>query len=150
MRRWLDFGKVKSSDALELLQSKDILSFHPVSSVVNNSRNNTPECLQPVDPNSKKVRNNNLTAAGTRNCTAGFVEQDGRFQLTYLTLDFQGPKPTASNKMMMSWLSSSSPSKRKASDMGNKEQDSKAGTQRKSKGALQQWLQGASKKQKTK
>jgi len=34
--------------------------------------------------------------------------------------------------------------------MGNKEQDSKAGTQRKSKGALQQWLQGASKKQKTK
>ncbi|XP_072238798.1 abasic site processing protein HMCES isoform X2 [Leuresthes tenuis] len=115
VRRWLDFGKVKSSDALELLQSKDILSFHPVSSVVNNSRNNTPECLQPVDPNSKK-----------------------------------GPKPTASNKMMMSWLSSSSPSKRKASDTGNEEQDSKQGTLHKSKGALQQWLQGASKKQKTK
>ncbi|KAM4587099.1 abasic site processing protein HMCES [Odontesthes bonariensis] len=115
VRRWLDFGKVKSPDALELLQSKDILSFHPVSSVVNNSRNNTPECLQPVDPNSKKV-----------------------------------PKPTASNKLMRSWLSSSSPSKRKESDTGNEEKDSKAGSRLKSKGALQQWLQGASKKQKTK
>ncbi|XP_022055909.2 abasic site processing protein HMCES [Acanthochromis polyacanthus] len=54
VRRWLDFGEVKSLDALKLLQSKDILTFHPVSSLVNNSRNNSPECLQPVDLNSKK------------------------------------------------------------------------------------------------
>uniref|UniRef100_A0AAQ5ZJ59 Abasic site processing protein HMCES n=1 Tax=Amphiprion ocellaris TaxID=80972 RepID=A0AAQ5ZJ59_AMPOC len=54
VRRWLDFGEVKSLDALKLLQSKNILTFHPVSSLVNNSRNNSPECLQPVDPNSKK------------------------------------------------------------------------------------------------
>ncbi|XP_060898349.1 abasic site processing protein HMCES [Labrus mixtus] len=54
VRRWLDFGKVKSLDALKLLESKNILTFHPVSSLVNNSRHNSPECLQPVDPNSKK------------------------------------------------------------------------------------------------
>ncbi|XP_074522486.1 abasic site processing protein HMCES [Halichoeres trimaculatus] len=54
VRKWLDFGDVKSLDALKLLKSKDILTFHPVSSIVNNSRNNSPECLQPVDPNSKK------------------------------------------------------------------------------------------------
>ncbi|KAM8757977.1 abasic site processing protein HMCES [Acanthopagrus schlegelii] len=54
VRRWLDFGEVKSLDALKLLQSKDILTFHPVSSLVNNSRNNSPKCLQPVDLNSKK------------------------------------------------------------------------------------------------
>ncbi|XP_058486827.1 abasic site processing protein HMCES isoform X1 [Solea solea] len=54
VRRWLDFGKVKSQDALKLLQSKNTLTFHPVSSLVNNSRNNSPECLQLVDLNSKK------------------------------------------------------------------------------------------------
>jgi len=55
VRRWLDFGEVKSQDAMKLLQSKNSLTFHPVSSLVNNSRNNSPECLQPIDPNSKKV-----------------------------------------------------------------------------------------------
>lgn len=55
VRRWLDFGQVKPLDAVKLLQSKNILNFHPVSSIVNNSRNNSPECLQPVDLNSKKV-----------------------------------------------------------------------------------------------
>ncbi|TTB85608.1 Transcriptional adapter 3 [Bagarius yarrelli] len=50
VRRWLDFGEVRSLDALRLLQSKSCLTFHPVSSIVNNSRNNSPECLQPLDP----------------------------------------------------------------------------------------------------
>lgn len=54
VRRWLDFGEVKSLDALKLLQPKNILTFHPVSSIVNNSRNNSPECLQPIDLQSKK------------------------------------------------------------------------------------------------
>nr|XP_061780053.1 abasic site processing protein HMCES-like isoform X1 [Nerophis lumbriciformis] len=54
VRRWLDFGEVKSLEALKLLQSENILTFHPVSSLVNNSRNNSPECLQPVDLNQKK------------------------------------------------------------------------------------------------
>ncbi|KAK2862476.1 hypothetical protein Q5P01_002009 [Channa striata] len=54
VRKWLDYGEVKSLDALKLLQSKNILTFHPVSSLVNNSRNNSPKCIQPVDLNSKK------------------------------------------------------------------------------------------------
>lgn len=57
VRKWLDYGKVKSLEALKLLQSKNILTFHPVSSLVNNSRNNSPECIQPLDLNSKKVFN---------------------------------------------------------------------------------------------
>ncbi|XP_035007811.1 abasic site processing protein HMCES [Hippoglossus stenolepis] len=116
VRRWLNFGEVKSLDALKLLQSKNILTFHPVSSLVNNSRNNSPECLQPVDPNSKKE-----------------------------------PKPTASSQRMMSWLKSSSTSKRKELDTcENEEQERKTETQQKSTGALQQWLQGANKKPRTK
>lgn len=56
VRRWLDFGEVKSLEAMKLLQPKSSLTFHPVSSLVNNSRNNSPECLQPVDPTIKKVK----------------------------------------------------------------------------------------------
>ncbi|KAM9813644.1 abasic site processing protein HMCES [Neosynchiropus ocellatus] len=60
IRQWLDFGEVKSLEALKLLQPKDILTFHPVSSLVNNSRNNSPECLQAVDLNKKE------TSAGSK------------------------------------------------------------------------------------
>ncbi|KAM4741780.1 abasic site processing protein HMCES isoform 1-T2 [Anableps anableps] len=117
VRRWLDFGEVKSLDAIKLLQSKDILTFHPVSSFVNNSRNNSSECLQPVDLNSKKEL-----------------------------------KATASSKMMMSWLSSGSPTKRKEPDTNETkgEQDSKAKSRCKPVGGLQLWLQGDNKKPRTK
>lgn len=66
VRRWLDFGEVKTQDAMKLLQSKNTLTFHPVSLLVNNSRNNSPECLQPIDPNSKKVSDTlgHLTSCG--------------------------------------------------------------------------------------
>uniref|UniRef100_A0A674DE63 Abasic site processing protein HMCES n=1 Tax=Salmo trutta TaxID=8032 RepID=A0A674DE63_SALTR len=43
VKRWLVFGEVKSLDALKLLQSKNKLTFHPVSSLVNNSQNNSRE-----------------------------------------------------------------------------------------------------------
>ncbi|KAM4582206.1 abasic site processing protein HMCES [Fundulus diaphanus] len=117
VRRWLDFGEVKTLDAIKLLQSKDILTFHPVSSFVNNSRNNSPECLQPVDLNSKKEL-----------------------------------KATASSKMMMSWLSSSSPSKRKEPDTNeSKEEPERSAKARCTPvGGLQLWLQGANKKPRTK
>ncbi|XP_068576245.1 abasic site processing protein HMCES [Cebidichthys violaceus] len=117
VRRWLDFGEVKSLDAMKLLQSKNSLTFHPVSSLVNNSRNNSPECLQPVDLNSKKE-----------------------------------PKPTASSKMMMSWLTSSAPSKRKEPTTceSKEERESEAEAQPKSTGALHEWLQGANKKPRSK
>ncbi|XP_016402908.1 embryonic stem cell-specific 5-hydroxymethylcytosine-binding protein-like, partial [Sinocyclocheilus rhinocerous] len=54
VRRWLDFGEVKSLEAMKLLHPNSSLTFHPVSSLVNNSRNNSPECLQPVEPSVKK------------------------------------------------------------------------------------------------
>lgn len=115
VRKWLDFGDVKSLDALKLLEPKNILSFHPVSSVVNNSRNNTADCLQPVDLNNKKE-----------------------------------PKPSASSKVMGSWLASGTPVKRKASDVneGKKGKEGKDGGS-KSTGGIQQWIQRAPKKPRT-
>lgn len=55
VRQWLDYGEVRSLEALKLLRSKSCLTFHPVSSFVNNARNNSPECLQPLDAAAKKV-----------------------------------------------------------------------------------------------
>ncbi|KAK6319027.1 hypothetical protein J4Q44_G00102380 [Coregonus suidteri] len=66
-----------------------------VSSLVNNSRNNSPECLLPVDPQVKKA-----------------------------------PKPSAGSKMKMGWLKSSTPSKRKALDTGEVEQEGHTGETR--------------------
>lgn len=120
VRRWLDFGEVKSLEAMKLLQSKSCLTFHPVSSLVNNSRNNSPECLQPVDPMIKKT-----------------------------------PQPSASSKMMMSWLKTASPTKRKdpEEDTAAKGPEGKleSGMQTKPSGPLQQWLlgTGSSKKPRT-
>ncbi|XP_066527460.1 abasic site processing protein HMCES [Hoplias malabaricus] len=115
VRRWLDFGEVRSLEALKLLQSKTCLVFHPVSSFVNNSRNNSPECLQPVDLTAKKAS-----------------------------------QASASSKMMMSWLKTGSPNKRKEPD---NDTEAKTPEKQKSKpvGPLQQWLlgYGASKKPRT-
>ncbi|KAI1890880.1 hypothetical protein AGOR_G00158160 [Albula goreensis] len=111
VRRWLDYGEVRSLDALKLLQSKDTLTFHPVSSFVNNSRNNSPECLQPVELGGKK---------------------DSR--------------PSASSKMMMSWLKSATPGKRKAPEEDTKDNNplrgekDKHGQPSKDTGPLQKWL----------
>lgn len=52
--KWLDFGEVSTQEALKLIHPTENITFHPVSSVVNNARNNTPECLTPVDLLDKK------------------------------------------------------------------------------------------------
>ncbi|XP_015203604.2 abasic site processing protein HMCES isoform X1 [Lepisosteus oculatus] len=55
VRRWLDFGEIRSLEALSLLRPNNTLTFHPVSTLVNNSRNNSPECVQPVEVGVKKA-----------------------------------------------------------------------------------------------
>uniref|UniRef100_A0A8C7H5M0 Abasic site processing protein HMCES n=1 Tax=Oncorhynchus kisutch TaxID=8019 RepID=A0A8C7H5M0_ONCKI len=86
-------------DALKLLQSKNKLTFHTVSSLVNNSQKHFPSEL----------------------------------------------KPSAGSKMMMGWLKSSTPSKRKEPDTGEVKQEGHTGETRpekqpKTAGPLQQWL----------
>uniref|UniRef100_A0A672SYJ4 Abasic site processing protein HMCES n=2 Tax=Sinocyclocheilus grahami TaxID=75366 RepID=A0A672SYJ4_SINGR len=117
VRWWLDFGEVKSLEAMKLLQPKSSLTFHPISSLVNNSRNNSPECLQPVDPTVEKT-----------------------------------VQPTASSKMMTSWLKTASPTKRKNPDEDTSakapEEKSAAEKQTKPAGPLLQWLLGSGSRKK--
>uniref|UniRef100_A0A8C0TYY0 Abasic site processing protein HMCES n=2 Tax=Canis lupus familiaris TaxID=9615 RepID=A0A8C0TYY0_CANLF len=59
--KWLNFGEVSTQEALKLIHPTENITFHPVSSVVNNSRNNTPKCLAPVNLLVKK----DLKASGS-------------------------------------------------------------------------------------
>ncbi|XP_029773992.1 abasic site processing protein HMCES isoform X2 [Suricata suricatta] len=52
--KWLDFGEVSTQEALKLIRPTENIHFHAVSSVVNNSWNNTPDCLTPVNLLVKK------------------------------------------------------------------------------------------------
>ena len=48
VQTWLDPAH-STRDVSDLLYPVDCLHWHPVSSVVNNSRNHAPECVTPID-----------------------------------------------------------------------------------------------------
>ncbi|XP_050407043.1 abasic site processing protein HMCES isoform X1 [Patella vulgata] len=54
IEEWLDFGNVPLSKASKLIRPTDCLTMHPVSSIVNNSRNKSPECVKKIDPQKPK------------------------------------------------------------------------------------------------
>ncbi|KAH0630156.1 hypothetical protein JD844_012832 [Phrynosoma platyrhinos] len=54
VRKWLDFAEIPTQEALKLIYSIENLAFHPVATIVNNSRNNTPECIVPIELDAKK------------------------------------------------------------------------------------------------
>jgi len=46
---WLDFKRVSSTEALKTIRPVDILKWHRVSKVVNNSRNDEADCTKPIE-----------------------------------------------------------------------------------------------------
>lgn len=54
IQKWLDFGQVPAQEALQYIHPIENVSCHPVSTIVNNARNNTPECTVPIDLKCKK------------------------------------------------------------------------------------------------
>ncbi|NXX98475.1 HMCES protein, partial [Centropus bengalensis] len=54
IRKWLDFAEVPTQEAVKLIQPTENVIFHPVSTFVNSVRNNTPECLTPIELGAKK------------------------------------------------------------------------------------------------
>ncbi|XP_028680566.1 abasic site processing protein HMCES isoform X2 [Erpetoichthys calabaricus] len=57
IRRWLDFGEIKAQEAFKLIHPIEAICLHPVSSIVNNSRNNVPERIKPIEPDSAEKSN---------------------------------------------------------------------------------------------
>lgn len=56
VKKWLDFSEIPTEAAVHLIQPTENISFHPVSTIVNNSRNNSLECILPIELDPKKVR----------------------------------------------------------------------------------------------
>ncbi|XP_075570029.1 abasic site processing protein HMCES isoform X3 [Pelecanus crispus] len=54
IRKWLDFAEVPTQEAVKLIQPSENIVFHPVSTFVNSVRNNTPECVSPIELGAKK------------------------------------------------------------------------------------------------
>nr|XP_016847126.1 PREDICTED: embryonic stem cell-specific 5-hydroxymethylcytosine-binding protein [Anolis carolinensis] len=52
--KWLDFAEIPIQEALKVIHPTENLAFHPVSTVVNNSRNSSPVCIVPIDLDVKK------------------------------------------------------------------------------------------------
>lgn len=49
IRAWLD-PSLTIHDVVHLLHPTNCLAWYPVSNVVNNVRNKTPECIMKIDP----------------------------------------------------------------------------------------------------
>ncbi|KAK3605852.1 hypothetical protein CHS0354_017756 [Potamilus streckersoni] len=54
IEEWLDYGNIAISKAVKLIRPVECIQLHPVSTVVNNSRNKTPECVMPIDLSKPK------------------------------------------------------------------------------------------------
>ncbi|NXD37922.1 HMCES protein, partial [Copsychus sechellarum] len=54
IRKWLDFAEVPTQEAVKLIQPTENIVFHPVSTFVNNIRNNTPECVARIELGAKQ------------------------------------------------------------------------------------------------
>ncbi|ESP05041.1 hypothetical protein LOTGIDRAFT_211838 [Lottia gigantea] len=54
INEWLDFGNVPLKKACKLIRPTESVTMHPVSSIVNNSRNKSPDCVLQIDPQKPK------------------------------------------------------------------------------------------------
>ncbi|XP_043563550.1 abasic site processing protein HMCES [Chiloscyllium plagiosum] len=54
VRMWLDYGQVPAMEALKLIHPTERIALHPVSTVVNNSRNDFLDCIKPIELGVKK------------------------------------------------------------------------------------------------
>ena len=54
IEKWLDFAEVPTREAMKLIRPAENIAFHPVSTFVNSVRNDTPECLVPIELGAPK------------------------------------------------------------------------------------------------
>lgn len=61
IHNWLEYEEVPLAKAVQLIVPKECITSHMVSSVVNNSRNKAPECIELYNPKEvKKTASSNL------------------------------------------------------------------------------------------
>ncbi len=99
--KWLDFGEVPIHEALKLIHPVDNIKFHPVSTVVNNSLNNTPQCLEPVE-----IEDPYLSYARPKATTKSSQKEEPELPKRPRQLMQKNPTPTKRNSagLMEQWL----------------------------------------------
>ncbi|XP_064616446.1 abasic site processing protein HMCES-like [Liolophura sinensis] len=53
IEQWLEYGEVPLKKAVEVIRPVECVQTHPVSTIVNNSRNKSPDCVRPIDLTKK-------------------------------------------------------------------------------------------------
>ncbi|XP_033730189.1 abasic site processing protein HMCES-like [Pecten maximus] len=96
---WLDFGDVPLLKAVKNIRPVECIQLHPVSNVVNNSRNKTPDCVEPVDLRRPKQ-------SASSNLMMSWLSKPKKEGVSPAKLSESPPKKkkkTESN-VMMGWL----------------------------------------------
>lgn len=77
---WIDSGRVHAGNAMKLLKPVDNLTWHPVSTAVNNARNKTDKCNKAIDLKKPKPTNSlmmNWLKRGSKSESEGAKKDDG-------------------------------------------------------------------------
>uniref|UniRef100_A0A8C4N324 Abasic site processing protein HMCES n=1 Tax=Eptatretus burgeri TaxID=7764 RepID=A0A8C4N324_EPTBU len=105
VRQWLDFGAIPGATAFDLLCSSESIAWHPVSTVVNNARNNLPECVVPFVADLQKVTEQAPTSSGIQHECKRKMEEKSKKKAN--------SKEGVSQRTLHSWLEGSGNSSNK-------------------------------------
>ncbi|XP_069121125.1 abasic site processing protein HMCES-like [Argopecten irradians] len=96
---WLDFGDVPLLKAVKNIRPVECIQIHPVSNVVNNSRNKTPECIEPVDLKKPKK-------SASSNLMMNWLAKPKKEGISPVKVSESPPKKKqkTESSMMMGWL----------------------------------------------
>ncbi|XP_061474333.1 abasic site processing protein HMCES isoform X2 [Rhineura floridana] len=105
VRKWLNFAEIHTQEALRLIHPTENLAFYPVSTIVNNSRNNTPECIVPIELNLKKDTKVSASSKMMMNWlkNKSHKKEDGLPRWSSQFIQTPPPKKTSSS-LMHQWL----------------------------------------------
>ncbi|XP_061169826.1 abasic site processing protein HMCES-like [Saccostrea echinata] len=54
IQEWLDYENIPLEKAIKHIRATEEIQMHPVSDIVNNARNKSPDCTKPIDPTKPK------------------------------------------------------------------------------------------------
>ncbi|XP_059799952.1 abasic site processing protein HMCES isoform X2 [Hypanus sabinus] len=67
VRRWLDYGEISVMEAIKLIHPTECIALYPVSTLVNNSKNDNIECIKPIELEMKKEPKPNASSRLMKN-----------------------------------------------------------------------------------
>ncbi|XP_060070812.1 abasic site processing protein HMCES-like [Ylistrum balloti] len=97
---WLDFGDIPLLKAVKNIRPVECIQLHPVSNVVNNSRNKTPDCVEPLDLKKK------LKESASSNLMRNWLSRPKNEGVSPVKVSESPPKKKkkTESSVMMGWL----------------------------------------------